>query len=121
MLHCTHHLDYNPLVGSKDRLRKITDYRTAFRCAGGIGTLREEVWVDGKGGVARYNLALSLPHLFTADNGRVLGYDNAHGIHEKHLKGHVRPVIFKGYVAMARRFYREAEAIRRKYEDQSIR
>jgi hypothetical protein len=101
-------------------LRKDTDYETRFRCAGGIGVLREEVWVNGRGEVVRYNLALLLPHLSKVDNGRVLGFDNAHGIHERHSYGEVQPAPFKGYLTTARRFYREAEAIRRSYEDKSV-
>ena len=103
-------------MGRRADLRKDTDYETRFRCAGGIGILREEVWVDGKGNVVRYNLALLLPHLSKVDNGRVLGFDNAHGIHERHFEGTACPVRFRGYLATAKRFYREAEAIRRSYE-----
>lgn len=80
--------------------------------------MREEVWVDERGEVVRYNLALLLPHLFSADNGRVLGFDNAHGIHERHRFGDVSPFDYLGYPATAERFYREAEAIRRRYEDE---
>ncbi len=101
-------------VGSKIRLRKDTDYETCFRFADGTGILREEVWVDAKGQVARYNLAFLVPHLSRLDKGRVLGYDNAHGVHERHFMGTVEPVEFKGYPATARRFYREVEAMRRK-------
>ena len=97
-------------------LRKETDYETRFRCAGGIGILREEVWVATEGEVARYNLAFLLPHLSRVDNGRVLGFDNAHGTHERHLNGEVHEVLYKGYSATAKRFYREAQAIRRSYE-----
>jgi hypothetical protein len=104
-------------MGRQVDLRKDTDYETRFRCVGGIGILREEVWINGKGDVVRYNLALLLPHLSKVDNGRVLGFDNAHGIHERHFNGEVRPVSYRGYLATARRFYREAEAIRRSYED----
>ncbi len=103
-------------MGRRADLRKDTDYETRFRCAGGIGILREEVWLDGKGDIVRYNLALLLPHLSKVDNGRVLGFDNAHGSHERHFYGEVRPVPFKGYLATAKRFYREAETIRRSYE-----
>ena len=103
-------------MGKRRRLRKDTDYETRFRCAGGIGILREEVWVNEKGEVVRYNLALLLPHLFKADNGRVLGFDNAHGTHEHHHMGDVKPVKFSGYLATVKRFYREAEALRRSYE-----
>ena len=44
-------------MGGNRHLRKETDYETRFRCAGGIGILREEVGVDEKGNVVRYNLA----------------------------------------------------------------
>lgn len=104
-------------MGRKSQLRKDTDYETRFRCAGGIGILREEVWVDEKWEVVRYNLALILPHVSAVDKGRVLGFDNAHGIHERHYMGQVQPVRFKDYLTTATRFFREVAAIRRKYED----
>ncbi len=74
-------------MASKARLSKDTDYETRFRCSGGIGILREEVWVDPEGKLARYNLAFLLPHRFRSDNGRVLGFDNAHDFHERHFMG----------------------------------
>jgi hypothetical protein len=104
-------------VARRVRLRKKTDYETSFLCAGGIGIIREEVWVDGKGEVGRYNLAFLLPHLSRVDNGRVLGFDNARGTHERHYMGQAKPVRFKEYLATANRFYREVEALRRSYED----
>ena len=67
--------------------------------------------------VVRYNLAFLVPHLFGADNGRVLGFDNAHGVHECHYMGDVRPVLFTDYAATAKRFYREVRALRRSYEN----
>ena len=103
-------------MGSKKRPRKLTDYETAFRCAGGSGILREEVWVDANGKVVRYNLAFLLPHLIYADNGRMLGYDNAHGVHERHFIGKVQEVEFVSYQDTADRFYQEVESIRRSYE-----
>ena len=107
-------------MGSARRLRKTTDYETAFACAGGAGILREEVWMDETGQVARYNLAFILPHLFYRDNGRVLGFDNAHGVHERHYMGTVTEVEFVGFDQTSQRFYREVEAIRRSYEGKSI-
>ena len=102
-------------------LLKTTDYETGFWCAGGIGILREEVWVNDKSEVMRYNLAFLMPHLSGIDNGRLLGYDNAHGIHERHFMGRVSPVEFKEYVTTAEHFYREVETIRRSYENSIIR
>lgn len=103
-------------MGSARRLRKDTDYETGFWCAGGAGILREEVWVDAREEVVRYNLAFLLPHLFYRDNGRVLGYDNAHGVHERHFMGKVERTEFTHYSKTSDRFYQEAEAIRRQYE-----
>lgn len=104
-------------MGGRAYLRKETDYETRFRCGGGIGILREEVWVDAQGEVVRYNLAFILPHVSTIDKGRMLGFDNAHGVHERHYLGEAHPVRFRSYLATAKRFYREAEALRRSYED----
>jgi len=108
------------LMGSKKRPRKDTDYETGFWCAGGAAILREEVWVDENEEVVRYNLAFLMPHLFYRDNGRVLGFDNAHGVHERHYMGTVTEVEFVGFVQTSERFYREVEAIRRSYEGKSI-
>ena len=102
------------------RKRKITDYETRFRCGDGVGVLREEVWVDDNGKVSRFNLALILPHLFARDKGRVLGFDNAHGVYERHIMGKVETFAFIDYRTTAERFYREAVAIRRRYEDQGF-
>lgn len=107
-------------MGRTKRLRKDTDYETGFWCAGGVGILREEVWVGADEEVVRYNLAFLLPHLFYPDNGRVLGFDNAHGVHERHFMGEVRVVEFENYESTANRFYLEVEAIRRSYEGKSI-
>jgi hypothetical protein len=107
-------------VAQRGRLHKDTDYETRFRCAAGFGLLREEVWIDENNTVIRYNLALILPHLYRKDNGRVLGYDNAHGIHERHYMGDVTPFSFQNYLATARRFYREAEALRGQDENQGL-
>lgn len=57
--------------------------------------------VNEKAEMVRYNLALLLPHRFSADKGRVLGFDNAHGTHERHYTGEVKPVKFRGYLATA--------------------
>ena len=104
----------------KADLRKDTDYVTRFRCAGGIGILREEVWVNAKNEVVKYNLAFLLPHVFAQDNGRVLGYDNAHGVHERHSEGSVEVIRFKDYPSTAARFYREVARIRSSYERKGV-
>jgi hypothetical protein len=111
-----HHLNYADEVSRRRGLRKETGYETSFQCTGGVGILREEVWVSQEGKIVRCNLAFLLPHLSRVDKGRVLGFDNAHGVQERHFMGEVSPTQFRGSLATAKRFYREAEAMRRSYE-----
>jgi hypothetical protein len=40
-------------------------------------------------------------------NGRVLGFDNAHGHHHRHFMGAVEPVEFTSYEAALERFRQE--------------
>ena len=104
-------------MGRGPRLRKDTDDEAVFACAGGIGLLREEVWVGDGERVVRYNLAFLLPHISRTDNGRILGYDNAHGSHERHFMGKVAQFEFQSYPALARHFYREVRLLRDAYEE----
>ena len=101
-------------MAGRRELTKTIDYETSFWCAGGLGFLREEVWMNDDREVIRYNLAFIVPHLVRADNGRILGYDNAHGIHERHLRGVFEPVAYTNYQATARRFYQEVRLLREK-------
>jgi hypothetical protein len=47
--------------------------------------------------MTRYNLAYINHVICGVDNGRVVGYDNAHGYHHRHLMGHVGPIEFVSY------------------------
>lgn len=73
-----------------DEAHKIPDKR-------GNGILRREIWVDRAGKVTRYNLAYINHRLHAGDNGRVVGYDNAHGYHHRHYFGVVEPVMFLSF------------------------
>jgi hypothetical protein len=75
--------------------------------------LKEETWRDDAGEVTRYSLAYIDPLRFQGDNGRILGYDNAHGHHHRHFCGVVTPVHFTGYEQLARQFEHEADKLRR--------
>jgi hypothetical protein len=68
--------------------------------------VREEVWVDERDLIVRYHLAFLLPHRLGAGNGRVLGFDNAHGVHERHYLGDVKQVSLQTTRATAKRFFR---------------
>lgn len=80
----------------------------------GGGLLRYEVWgyrQNGKTVVTRYNIAYINHDLCRKDNGRVLGYDNAHGYHHRHHMGTVKPCEFVSYEDTAERFQAEWQEI----------
>ena len=88
-----------------DESHKIADKR-------GNGQLRREVWVDGRGVVTRYNLAYINHRLHQSDNGRVVGYDNAHDGHHRHYFGQVEPVYFVSFEDIEKLFEQDWIALR---------
>ena len=81
-----------------DESHKISDKRCN-------GKLRREIWVDSiTGKVTRYNLAYINHRLYAGDNGRVVGYDNAHDGHHRHYFGVVEPVDFVSFEDIEERF-----------------
>jgi hypothetical protein len=80
----------------------------------GNGQLRREIWVDRTGKVTRYNLAYINHAVYAGDNGRVVGYDNAHDGHHRHCLGKVEPVDFRSFEDIERRFEEDWLAVRRK-------
>lgn len=95
------------------RLRKVVGDTTLVRCAVGTGIIREEVWQDAHGRVAKYNLAFINHLLCASDNGRVLGYDNSHGSHHRHLGGKAHAFPYAGYDLLLARFLREVQILRK--------
>jgi hypothetical protein len=58
----------------------------------GGGSLKELVEQDYESGkLERYALAYINLAIFAGDNGRVLGYDNAHGFPHRHFMGEITP------------------------------
>ncbi len=64
--------------------------------------------------VVCYNLAYVHHELFQGDNGRVIGYDNAHGHHYRHYMGKVESVKFTSFEDIEARFEQDWTQIRRK-------
>lgn len=60
--------------------------------------------MDDAGRVIRYNVAYINHGICGVDNGRVVGYDNAHGYHHRHFMGHVEPIDFLSYEDVEERF-----------------
>lgn len=76
----------------------------------GGGLLSYEVWgyqENGKTVVTRYNLAYINHSICHVDNGRVLGFDNAHDYHHRHDMGEVTEVEFISYEAILELFQQE--------------
>ena len=69
--------------------------------------LRREIWVDRTGRVVRYNLAYINHPIYGGDDGRVLGYDSAHGRHHRHCRGSVTIVPFESFEQIEFRFQTE--------------
>jgi hypothetical protein len=55
------------------KLVKVTDEVAAISCVSGDGLIREEVWKDETGRVARYNLAFINRHFFREITGEYWG------------------------------------------------
>jgi len=85
-----------------------------LKASSGGGILSFEVWgyaSEGKTVVTRYNLAYINLLICQKDNGRVLGFDNAHDYHHKHYMGKVTPVSFISYEKTLERFEKEWQEI----------
>ncbi|KAB2318970.1 transcriptional regulator [Betaproteobacteria bacterium SCN1] len=94
-------------------VRKTTDETYRIASKRGNGILRREVWIDdATGRVTRYNLAYINHNLFAGDNGRVIGYDNAHGSHHRHYFGSMEPVEFVSFEEIEDRFERDWIALK---------
>jgi hypothetical protein len=93
---------------------KVTNEIAAINCAAGDGLIREEVWKDASGQVVRYNLAFINFHLFVKDNGRVLGYDSAHGSQHRHFAGVVKEIEPAAYNDVLARFITEVNELRKR-------
>lgn len=88
--------------------------RFELKAKSGGGLLSYEVWgykSQGKTVVTRYNLAYINHAIYRGDNGRVLGFDNAHGYHHRHFMGKVETIEFESFEATQERFQREWLAI----------
>jgi hypothetical protein len=84
--------------------------RFELKSKSGGGLLSYEVWgyvLKGKTIVTRYNLAYINHAIYSGDNGRVLGFDNAHDYHHRHFMGKVETVEFISYEATLERFQKE--------------
>ncbi len=91
-----------------DESHKISDKR-------GNGQLRREVWTNKlTKKITRYNLAYINHLIYSGGNGRVVGYDNAHDGHHRHMLGEVEPVEFVDFEDTETRFENDWLSLRDK-------
>lgn len=84
---------------------KVVDEKHRISSKRGDGELRREIWADDKTGqVTRYNLAYINHAIYRGNNGRVVGYDNAHYGHHRHYMGKVEPFQFVSFEETEKRF-----------------
>jgi hypothetical protein len=84
----------------------------------GHAPLTQESWTkNARGEIVKYALAYIDFNLCRQDNGRALGYDNAHAIHERHFMGTTDTVPYRSYEATLRQFYAEVRRLREVYDE----
>lgn len=93
--------------------KKIIDETHQIASRRGNGQLRREIWVDPFGTITRYNLAYINHCLSQGDNGRVIGYDNAHGFHHRHYLGAIESVDFFSFEQIEDCFQKDWTSLRR--------
>ncbi len=94
--------------------RLLVDEVFTLHKSKGNGVLKRRVWVDEDDQVTRYSMAYINHHVYSGDNGRVFGYDNAHNYHHRHHMGKTEPVDFKNFEDIEIRFQQEFEVIHEK-------
>ncbi len=98
--------------GRKLQLVKVTDETSTVKCVAGEALIREEVWKDSSGHIVRYNLTFICFALYPKDNGRVLGYDTAHGVAHRHFAGKVEAHTVANYSELLEMFLDEVEELK---------
>lgn len=94
--------------------RVIKEEHNLSRKLGG-GKLVLEVWEDKYGNTSTYRLAYINGAIYSGDNGRVLGYDNAHGEHHRHYFGEYQVTEFESIEAVIECFENEWRKISNEY------
>ncbi|PIV98704.1 MAG: transcriptional regulator [Deltaproteobacteria bacterium CG_4_8_14_3_um_filter_51_11] len=97
--------------------------RERFELSGksGGGTLQYEAWgyqEKERTVVTRYNIAYINHKISPVDNGRVLGYDNAHGYHHRHWMDSIEPFEFESYASVVDRFQAEWKSLMKRRKEE---
>ncbi len=94
-------------MNKQKKYNKIIDERYSLSEKQGAGFIKSEAW-EYEGKVVRYNIVYINLAKYPYDNGRIIGYDNAHNLHHKHYLGDIYPVDdFVSYEELVERFKRD--------------
>jgi hypothetical protein len=104
---------------SADEIDPARSIRDEFHPKGRKGGVVVRIQTDySRGGrLLRHSLALIDTHRTGLDSGRVLGYDNAHGQHQRHYDGKAETIEFESYESIEKRFEAEVRAYLEDRED----
>lgn len=98
LLHNKLHLSYNSPMKKKNKITtKMYEYNYEIPQKRGNGILSLRTVQDLDGVVIEYSMAYINHKIFAKDNGRVIGYDNAHGVHHRHVFGKYEVIEFESY------------------------
>jgi len=91
------------------KYNKIVDEKFIIPTEKGGGIIKFEAW-EYKDKIVKYNMAYINKNIFSGDNGRVIGYDNAHNYHHKHYFGEIIEIDdFISYYDLVLRFKKEVK------------
>lgn len=97
-----------------EKFTKVIDETVKLPDKQGNGILKYSASADSNGVITRYSLVYINYNVYREDNGRVLGYDNRHGYHHRHLMGKEEKVNFDTFEEIADRFETEWRKIHEK-------
>lgn len=90
------------------KFKKVVSEQFPVNHKRGGGVLKIEAWENEKGEIVKYSMAYINHLIFSGDNGRVIGYDDAHNFHHKHYLGEISEVLdFISYHDLVGRFEKE--------------
>ncbi len=90
------------------KFKKVVSEQFPVNPKRGGGILKIEAWENNKGEIVKYSMAYINHFIFSGDNGRVIGYDNAYNFHHKHYMGEISEVSnYISYQDLVERFEKE--------------
>lgn len=94
-------------MSKSKKYKKVVDEQFIVPVEKGGGIIKFEAW-EYEDKIVKYSMAYINKSIFAEDNGRVIGYDNAHDYHHKHFFGEILEIDdFASYQELVIRFKEE--------------